>query len=485
MASSSLLLLPFLLALASMATAEYKIVCYYTNWAQYRPEGGEFWPEDVDPTLCTHMIFSFGTIKNGELATFEPNDEEVIGRLMALKKQNPALKFLFAIGGWNAASDGFKDIVANDEALNHFVQTSIAFLNKYNFDGLDLDWEYPGLPERGSKPAHKKAFTNLVQTLSAAFKKLDKPLLLSAAVAAGKWYASQAYEIPKIAQALDWIDLMSYDLHGSWERQAGIHTALFPRKGEQGANRELNVAGAINIWLKGGCPPEKLVVGMGMYGRSFKLPSWSSKNPVPGTQIQGAGAEGKYTGEAGFVAYYEICDYIKRGYTVKYHAEHKAMYAYSTKEHNWVGYDDPKTLSTKLDYVKSKGLGGAMIWAIDLDDFSGKFCEQGKYPLLTTINNILIKGGGPVEPTVPGGVTEDPTDVVTEPTGGGGGGGGGSAAKECDGSAPIASIKGDCTAFMQCTGAGKGVKVPCPAGLHFNPASSICDWPNNVHRDDC
>merc|ERR1712002_1387772 len=121
--------------------------------------------------------------------------------------------------------------------------------------------------------------------------------------------------------------------------------------------------------------------------------SWSSKNPVPGTQIQGAGAEGKYTGEAGFVAYYEICEYIKRGYTVKYHAEHKAMYAYSHKDENWVGYDNPTTLATKLDYVKTKGLGGAMIWAIDLDDFSGKFCEQGRYPLLTTIHNMLIKGG--------------------------------------------------------------------------------------------
>ena len=65
---------------------------------------------------------------------------------------------------------------------------------------MDLDWEYPGCPDRGSKPAHKQAFTKLVQTLSAAYKKLDKPLLLSAAVAAGKWYASQAYEIPKIAE---------------------------------------------------------------------------------------------------------------------------------------------------------------------------------------------------------------------------------------------------------------------------------------------
>merc|ERR1711942_596473 len=96
------------------------------------------------------------------------------------------------------------------------------------------------------------------------------------------------------------------------------------------------------------------------------LSSVTTPFPCPG-----AGTKGEFTGEAGLVAYYEICDYIKRGYTVKYHPEHKAMYTYSAKEHNWVGYDNPQTLATKLDYIKSKGLGGAMIWAIDLDDFSG------------------------------------------------------------------------------------------------------------------
>jgi len=481
-------LLPLLLAaFATCASAEYKVVCYYTNWAQYRPEGGEFWPKDVDPTLCTHMIFSFGTITSGgELATFEPNDDEVIGQLMDLKKVNKNLKILFAIGGWNQASKGFKDIVASDASMKHFVETTLTFLAKYGFDGLDLDWEYPGLAERGSKPAHKRAFTKLCETLHATFKAQSPPLLLSAAVAAGKWYASQAYEIAKIAKVLDFIDVMSYDLHGSWERKAGIHTALLPRSEEQGADRTLNVAGAIDIWLQGGCPPEKLIMGMGMYGRSFKLASWAPKDPKPGSPVQGAGLEGKYTGEKGFVAYYEVCDYIKRGYTVKYHSEHKAMYAYSLKDHNWVGYDNPKTLAIKLDYLKTKGLGGAMIWAIDLDDWSGKFCDQGKYPLLNTINDVLIKGVKPVLPTVPGGViTEDPSVVVTDKPGGGDGGGGGAAAKECDGSAGIAIIKGDCTAFMQCTGKGKGVKVSCPGGLHFNPASSICDWPQNVKRDDC
>ena len=65
---------------------------------------------------------------------------------------------------------------------------------------MDLDWEYPGVPERGSKPAHKEAFTKLVETLKAAYRKLDKPLLLSAAVAAGRSTVSQAYEIAKIAK---------------------------------------------------------------------------------------------------------------------------------------------------------------------------------------------------------------------------------------------------------------------------------------------
>lgn len=82
----------------------YKIVCYYTNWSQYRLKIGKFTPEDIIPDLCTHIIFAFGWLKKGKLSSFESNDETKDGkvglyeRILKLKKANPSLKTLLAIG---------------------------------------------------------------------------------------------------------------------------------------------------------------------------------------------------------------------------------------------------------------------------------------------------------------------------------------------------------------------------------------------------
>jgi chitinase len=79
-------------------------VCYYTNWSQYRPKHGKFLPEDIEPDLCTHIIFAFGWLKKGKLSSFESNDETKDGkvglyeRIMSLKKASPKLKVLLAIG---------------------------------------------------------------------------------------------------------------------------------------------------------------------------------------------------------------------------------------------------------------------------------------------------------------------------------------------------------------------------------------------------
>ncbi|KRT85583.1 glycoside hydrolase, partial [Oryctes borbonicus] len=127
----------------------YKVVCYYTNWSQYRPKTAKFTPEDIIPDLCTHVIFAFGWLKKGKLSSYESNDETKDGkiglydRIDNLKKANPKLKTLLAVGGWSFGTQKFKEMTATRYARQTFIYSAIPFLRNRNFDGLDIDWEYP------------------------------------------------------------------------------------------------------------------------------------------------------------------------------------------------------------------------------------------------------------------------------------------------------------------------------------------------------
>ena len=125
------------------------MVCYYTNWAQYRPGQGKYTPDNIDPFLCTHIIYAFAKISNGQLAAYEWNDENtdwskgMFEKVTDWKKTNPSLKVMIAVGGWNMASTDFSNVVSSDATRANFVSTAVTFLKNHKFDGLDIDWEYP------------------------------------------------------------------------------------------------------------------------------------------------------------------------------------------------------------------------------------------------------------------------------------------------------------------------------------------------------
>ena len=194
------------------ASSDYKLVCYYTNWSQYRPKIGKFLPEDIDPFLCTHIIFAFGWLKNGKLASFEENDETGGGkvglydRVVGLKGKNPNLKVLLAIGGWSFGTAKFKEVAKNRFTRQTFVFSAVEFLRENNFDGLDMDWEYP-------KSSDKESFSALLTELRQAFEyeaeESGQPrLLLSAAVPVGPDNVRGGYDVPTVAKALDFVNLM-------------------------------------------------------------------------------------------------------------------------------------------------------------------------------------------------------------------------------------------------------------------------------------
>ena len=217
-----------------------KVVCYYPNWPYYRNGNGKYLVENIDPSICTHIIYSFVILDatNYVMKIHDPwldIDLGNINKFLQLKQTNPNVKLLVALGGWNDSRTSKYSILLADPAKRAaFVTHAVTFITQYGFDGLDLDYEYPVYDGVASD---RQGFTALVQELRTAFDPYSWEL--TAAVSASKSVVDAGYDVPEISAALDAIHLMSYDLHGSWETSVNHHAPLF---GQQGDDLNVDVA---------------------------------------------------------------------------------------------------------------------------------------------------------------------------------------------------------------------------------------------------
>ncbi|CAL4096915.1 unnamed protein product [Meganyctiphanes norvegica] len=508
---------------AASTTTNPKVVCYYGSWSVYRNGIGKFDVENIDTNLCTHIIYTFAGLdeSSSKIKVLDPwNDlpdnwgKNAYGRFTGLKAQNPELKTLLAIGGWNEGSMKYSKMAANPEKRAVFIQSAVGLLLKHNFDGLDMDWEYPAL--RGGVPEDKNNFSILLKELKKAFS--SHGLLLSAAVGMGPTTIASAYDVPSIAESLDFINLMTYDFHGAWEKQTGHNTPLSVRPAETGEWRLFNLESSVSTWLTLGAPAHKLVLGLATYGRTFTLADVTSTGlDAPTT---GGGKAGRYTQQQGILGYYEICSTIG-DWDMFFDKDVAAPWA--VKGNQWIGFDDAESITTKSKWGKSLGLGGAMIWSLETDDFRN-ICGQGSFPLLSAINKVW-KQGNPELPTTtsaPQNITDissshtsigssstqnvnssitppthsttiDPaSDLVTNSPVHNSTTQSSSTTEHpekttisniaCTKEGYFAMLQ-DCSKFCFCGKSENGwirYNFNCPNGLYFNPSILTCDWPYNV-----
>lgn len=308
------------------------VVAYVTSWSEVMP----------DPQYMTHINYAFGHV-NESFNGVKIDNEKRLRQIVDLRKQKPELKVLLSIGGWG--SGRFSEMAANDEYRRAFVADCARVVKEFALDGIDIDWEYPtsSMANISSSPDDTENFTLLMQDIRAAIGN-EKELTL-ATVASARYIDFKA-----ILPSVDFVNIMAYDMASAPKH----HSALYP----SGHSGDITSDGAVTAHLKAGVPPSKLVMGMPFYGRGGDgYPSFQDYNKVGNTDTQ---------------------------YTEKWDEVAQVPYLADKNDTLVFGFENPRSLAIKCQYILDKDLLGGMYW-----DYSGDN-EQGDLRR-TVAENLLGK----------------------------------------------------------------------------------------------
>jgi chitinase len=316
-------------------TRDYRVIAYVRG----RTDIGR-----IGAGKLTHINYAFGKVSAEGEVVIEPDAPAHFSQLNALKARNPRLKVLISIGGWGA--DNFSDAALTDESRQKFARSAVALIDRYALDGVDLDWEYPGQPGPGIKfrPEDKENFTLLLKTL----REQLGSRLLTIASAGGRYF--EHTEMDRLHQYLDFVNVMTYDFAGSWSDVTGHHTPLFRSAAAPEKPASIDF---IEQHLRAGIPPDKIVLGVAFYGRSWK--GIADGNNGLNQPYQAYDVDVPY---ARLVAEYLTSPAFERFWDPSAHAP----YLWDRSGGRFVTYDDPQSLLDKARFVKERGLGGMMYW---------------------------------------------------------------------------------------------------------------------------
>ncbi len=353
------------------SSADPVIMAYYVPERNYKPE-------EIPVEKLTHIIYSFTHVIDGEMKFRNP--EEAGPRLEALVRQkdrNPDLKVMIACGGWGA--DGFSDMALTEESREKFISSAGEFIRTYSLDGMDMDWEYPGISGAGTMAREEDTqnFTALMKGLREMLDAFEEPKVLTFASAGWKRYYDYV-NMDEVMKYADYTNVMTYDQVSGVSIYTGHHTPLGNVRSEdiQGTPfhdhlDSLYQAGLspdpdprsvqkiVDFLIMEGVDPAQIVLGAAFYGRV-----WKGVPPANNGLYQLSGGI-----HIGWVAYHHIRKTFEPDTNFHRYWDDlaQAPYMYNRADSLLVSYDDTVSVAQKTRYAMEKGLGGIMFWELGND----------------------------------------------------------------------------------------------------------------------
>ncbi|MGA7155443.1 MAG: glycoside hydrolase family 18 protein [Acidobacteriaceae bacterium] len=341
------------------------------------PQNADLQPGQIDPSSVTRINYAFANIKNGQMVEGFAEEGKNLAFLTALKAHNPSLTVLASVGGWLWSTD-FSDVALTRASRARFISSVVEYLKRYDLDGLDIDWEYPGMAGNGHpfRAEDRHNFTLLLKELRKQFdsetRKTNRKMILTIAAGASDDYVSHT-ELAKVQKYVNSINLMAYVYYepGS-DLLTGHHAPLFTNHSDP---KKISADASVRAFEKAGVPPGKIVLGVPFYGHVWERVAdvnhglFQSGKPGPRTYAPFSDISADLAGGA-FQRYWD--------------STASAPYLYSRDKKIFISYEDTQSLAAKCTYVLANKLGGVMFW-----DYAGD--TSGK--LLHTIDKCLsLKG---------------------------------------------------------------------------------------------
>jgi chitinase len=316
--------------------------------------------DSIDPNKISHINYAFVDVKDNRAFLRNERTDTINFRLLNdLKKVNKDLKILISLGGWTW-SKNFSDAVLTDTSNRNFSQSSVDIVAKYDLDGVDIDWEYPGMIGDSNvfRPEDKQNYTilfkNLREQLDSLGKVTGKKYFVTTAVGGNVPY-TETTEMDKVAQYCDFINVMAYDFAGGNDTLSNHHTGLY---GASPDTSKYSTDEAIKMFLDAGVPANKLVVGMGFYGKGWEMASTDNNGLFRKTVKQA---------RAGGFGYIKDSLENKNGFVKYWDDVAKSPYIFNAEKKIFISYDDERSIKEKCDYIKKNNLRGAMFWEYEDD----------------------------------------------------------------------------------------------------------------------
>jgi len=421
-----------------------KVVGYYASW-QYYDRDGIARPENLDFTKVDRVNFAFFQPDvNGNLFGTDAWIDPIV--LFGPIKYNPPAgatsycswdgplqknceyhqyerglislvhaaggEIYPSIGGWTL-SDSFPALAASPTARTTFANQCVDLIKGYDFDGIDIDWEFPGYASHSGTSQDKQNFNLLLDDirmkLDALGSQTGKYYGLTAALPCGPDHIANM-DIPHVASVLDELLLMTYDFHGAWDPQTGVNSPL----SYQGfGDMDFNVDSCVKNWKNGGAPASKISIGLAFYGRSFAYATGLNQ-PHQGADLN------NWSVDDGLPQYFNIVDRLSTMTSIRHDAS-KTQYAFFNSGSGFISYDDERSICEKTEYVIDNNLKGFLIW-----ELTGDLMLDFSTPLLDAVNDKLAEpssictGGPPFtqapSPMITGDPTNFPTKVIGSPS---------------------------------------------------------------------